>query len=137
MKKIQLTFIGLRITQDDKVMQAFLHGKERLYFTGIKFLSIGRKYEAVSKGKGEISMLKNPPVIDCDPVNITSEWRDANSAAIQFMKRKREALKGKREADEMWPALKPLHERCLKLNAWERRSFAEYVARLIVSGVKK
>jgi hypothetical protein len=129
-----MLYIGRRIQGqwDEKVVSAFLYNKKEYYWSGIKYVQIGARYEATD----DFKMARNPKFVSGFE-EILPEWIDKDKAAEECLRRKRESSRAKNLSDESWPSLRPLHLRAKKLSFFEKQRFAEYIARLIIQGKKK
>jgi hypothetical protein len=138
MKKLTMIYIGRRLS-DDIVLQAFLHNRKEYYWTRIKFAVIGGKFEAKKAADGSMTMNKSQfSSGHIDESEIKQEWLDADSAAEEFLKKRREKNRAKNLITKKdWEVLKPRHYRCRKLSFWEQGAFADHIARLVLRGDKK
>jgi hypothetical protein len=134
---VRLTYIGKRISVfGDSTSHAFLKpdGTE-VHFGRIAGLYLGHVYEATDSKNG-LQLSRRPTSVD--QVEIKEKWRDANAAAEERMRQRREAAKATNLINEdLWRTLEPIHRRAAKLSLFEKNAFAEAIVRAIIKGKTK
>lgn len=133
-KKIGVTYVGKRI-RGDKVFQTFTYGQKVMSFTGVKYVSIGYKYEATQLDDGHIQIQRTPEQIPNSYVEDTAkidEWEMEDEIAASFMRRKRASARANGIMKKMEIELAPIRKRYRGLKGLEEiRAFESLVLRLL------
>jgi hypothetical protein len=125
--KVGLIYIGKRLL-NEKIMQAFQHGDENIYFKNMtRYLSLGATYEA-TKDKLGFAIIRYPKELkqsEADSKTI-EKWQGEEVIALQFEKRRRAANKFKASRDLLKDigTIKRLSE---GLSYSEKRAFLEFI----------